>query len=45
RFTLVDNGGVTVNASEAIRPLFMLREGVRFDADSPVVVEPMDLAG
>jgi len=45
RFTLVDNSGVTVNASEAIRPLFMLREGVRFDADSPVVVEPMDLAG
>lgn len=45
RFALTDNSGVTVNASEALRPLFMLREGVRFDADSPVVVEPMDLAG
>jgi len=45
RFTLADNSGVTVNASEALRPLFMLREGIRFDVDSPVVVEPMDLAG
>lgn len=45
RFTLADNSGVTVETSEAIKPLFMLREGTRFDVDSPVVVEPMDLAG
>ena len=45
RFTLADNSGVTVDTSEAIRPLFMLREGIRFDVDSPVVVDPMDLAG
>ncbi|WP_165857302.1 amidohydrolase/deacetylase family metallohydrolase [Marinobacter sp. JSM 1782161] len=44
RFTLSDNSGVTVAATEAIRPVFSLREGIRFDVDSPVVVEPMDLA-
>ena len=44
RFTLEDNSGVTVEATEALRPLFTIREGVRRDVDSPVVVEPMDLA-
>jgi dihydroorotase len=44
RFVLSDNTGTTVTAKEAIRPVFSLRAGVRFDVDSPVVVEPMDLA-
>jgi len=44
RFTLSDNCGVNVTASEALRPVFSLRGGVRFDVDSPVVVEPLDLA-
>lgn len=43
RFTLADNSGATVIGTEAIRPVFSLREGGRFDVDSPVVVEPMDL--
>ena len=44
RFTLSDNSGATVVGSEAIRPVFSLREGVYFAVDSPVVVEPMELA-
>ncbi|MBU2955877.1 amidohydrolase/deacetylase family metallohydrolase [Marinobacter sp. F3R08] len=45
RFTLSDNSGASVIGTEAIRPVFSLREGVRFDVDSPVIVDPMELAG
>jgi dihydroorotase len=45
RFTLSDNSGAIVIGTEAIKPVFSLREGVRFDVDSPVVVDPMELAG
>ena len=44
RFTLSDNSGVTETANEALRPVFSLKSGIRYDVDSPVVVDPMDLA-
>ncbi|MFC3226445.1 amidohydrolase/deacetylase family metallohydrolase [Marinibaculum pumilum] len=37
RFQLSDNSGVTVTADRLVRPLFCLRGGVRFDADSPLI--------
>ncbi|MCC5812259.1 MAG: amidohydrolase/deacetylase family metallohydrolase [Ectothiorhodospiraceae bacterium] len=45
RFELGDNSGNKEIASEAFFPVFSLREGKRFDVDSPVVVEPMRAAG
>ncbi|HEY1779642.1 MAG TPA: amidohydrolase/deacetylase family metallohydrolase [Roseiarcus sp.] len=37
RFRLFDNSGVEVIADRLIRPRFCLKDGVRFDADSPLV--------
>jgi dihydroorotase len=42
RFTLSDNSGEQVTASQMIVPVFCLRDGIRHDADSPLV--PMPLA-
>jgi dihydroorotase len=42
RFTLSDNSGEQVNTDEMIVPVFCLRDGIRHDADSPLV--PMPLA-
>ncbi|MFL1406641.1 amidohydrolase/deacetylase family metallohydrolase [Marinobacter sp. M1N3S26] len=44
RFTLTDNSGASVTASEALSPVFSLRAGVRHEVDSPVVVDPQELA-
>jgi dihydroorotase len=41
RFELSDNSGDTRVASEMIRPVFALRAGRRFDADGPLVPEPV----
>lgn len=43
RFELRDNAGETVIADELIRPVFALRAGTRFDADSPLVPAPIEL--
>lgn len=37
RFKLFDNSGVEVVTDRLIRPVFCLREGVRYDSDSPLV--------
>jgi dihydroorotase len=42
RFALSDNSGEVVTATQMIVPVFCLRDGVRHDADSPLV--PMPLA-
>jgi dihydroorotase len=42
RFTLSDNSGEQVTADRMIAPVFCLRDGMRHDADSPLV--PMPLA-
>jgi dihydroorotase len=42
RFTLSDNSGEQVTADRMIVPAFCLRDGIRYDADSPLV--PMPLA-
>ncbi len=36
-FPLSDNSGVTVTAAQAFAPVFCLRAGERFDADSPLI--------
>lgn len=43
-FILRDNSGDTAAADEAYSPAFSLRAGKRFDINSPVVVEAMELA-
>jgi dihydroorotase len=40
RFLLTDNSGEKVTAERMIVPVFCLRAGVRFDADSPLVPMP-----
>jgi dihydroorotase len=42
RFTLSDNSGEQVVSDRMIVPVFCLRDGIRHDADSPLV--PMPLA-
>ncbi|HVZ51656.1 MAG TPA: amidohydrolase/deacetylase family metallohydrolase [Pseudolabrys sp.] len=37
RFKLSDNSGVEVVTDKLIRPVFCLRDGVRFDSDSPLI--------
>jgi len=44
RFTLSDNSNMTIEATEAIKPVCSFREGVRYDVNSPVVVDPLELA-
>jgi dihydroorotase len=39
RFKLSDNSGVEVVADKLIRPMFCLRDGKRFDSDSPLIPE------
>ncbi|MFT8675687.1 MAG: amidohydrolase/deacetylase family metallohydrolase [Acetobacter sp.] len=41
-FSMIDNSGVRVSASEMITPEFCLRAGVRYDATSPLV-PPLDM--
>ena len=43
-FTLADNSGETVTAAQMIVPVFALRAGSRFDANSPLIPEPARLA-
>ena len=44
QFELRDNSGERVRVSEMIRPVFALRNGVRHDADGPLVPQPVRLA-
>lgn len=44
RFELLDNSGARVPATQMIVPCFCLRAGVRHDAVSPLVPEPLRLA-
>ena len=37
KFKLSDNSGVEVVSDKLIRPVFCLREGVRYDSDSPLI--------
>jgi dihydroorotase len=37
RFKLFDNSGVEVVTDKLIRPVFCLRDGVRYDSDSPLI--------
>ncbi len=37
RFKLSDNSGVEVVTDKLIRPVFCLRDGVRYDSDSPLI--------
>jgi dihydroorotase len=37
RFKLSDNSGVEVVTDKLIRPAFCLRQGVRYDSDSPLI--------
>jgi dihydroorotase len=43
-FTLTDNSGEIVVTDRMIVPRFALRAGRRFDADSPLIPEPVRLA-
>jgi dihydroorotase len=40
-FQLEDNEGTKVVTEHYIRPLFCLRAGRRFDADAPILPEPL----
>ena len=44
RWELRDNSGETVIADRAIVPRFVLKDGVRFDADSPLLPPPVPAA-
>jgi dihydroorotase len=44
RFKLSDNSGVEVITDRLLRPDFCLRAGRRFDADSPLVPAPVEVA-
>ena len=44
RWELRDNSGETVIADRAIVPRFVLKDGVRFDADSPLLPQPAPAA-
>ena len=44
RWELRDNSGETVIAERAIVPRFVLKGGVRFDADSPILPQPVPVA-
>jgi dihydroorotase len=44
RFVLSDNSGERVVASQMLSPLFCLRAGRRFEADSPLVPQPLAAA-
>jgi dihydroorotase len=37
RFKLFDNSGVEVVTDKLIRPVFCLRDGARYDSDSPLI--------
>lgn len=41
RFKLFDNSGVEVITDKLIRPVFCLRDGTRFDSDSPLIPPAM----
>ncbi len=43
-FELADNSGVTLTANQMLMPLFCLRAGKRFEANSPLVPPAMELA-
>jgi dihydroorotase len=44
RFRLTDNAGDAKIVEQLLHPLFCLRAGRRFDADSPLVPDPAILA-
>ena len=44
QWELRDNSGETVIADRAIVPRFVLKDGVRFDADSPILPQPVPVA-
>lgn len=44
RFALSDNSGETVTARRLLRPAFALKDGTRYDADSPLVPTPIAVA-
>jgi dihydroorotase len=44
KFELADNSGVKVTTSQMISPVFCLRAGERFEADSPLVPPAVELA-
>jgi dihydroorotase len=44
RFQLSDNSGEKVTASHMVVPVFSLRAGVRYDAESPLIPAPLAVA-
>lgn len=41
RFKLFDNSGVEAVTDKLIRPVMALKDGIRFDADSPLIPDPI----
>jgi dihydroorotase len=41
RFKLSDNSGVEVVTDKLVRPVMCLKDGERFDADSPLIPDPV----